>query len=69
MNRVGEGTALAEQLRSAGGGWRGLFEVPFRRSLGRNEFHSRADERLRVVEPKRLSRAEVVSLLQGSEEA
>ena len=32
-NRVGEGTALAEQVRSAEGGRRGLFEVPFRRSL------------------------------------
>jgi hypothetical protein len=32
-NRVDEGTALAEQMRSAGGGRRGLFEVPFRRSL------------------------------------
>lgn len=27
----------------------------------RNEFHSRADERLSAVEPKRLSRAEVVT--------
>ena len=31
--------------------------------LGRNEFHSRADERLSAVEPKRLSRAEAVTLL------
>jgi hypothetical protein len=36
-NRGGDGTALAEQMRSAGGGRRGLFEVPFKRSLGRNE--------------------------------
>jgi hypothetical protein len=36
--------------------------------LARNEFHSRADERLSAVEPKRLSRAEAVSLFQGSEE-
>ena len=131
-NRVGEGTALAEQMRSAGGGWRGLFEVPSWRSLvscgttplalkplmilrivmvqeqlagcskrlsseaaaseearralryveslsdartkladffsillGRNEFHSRADERLSVVEPKRLSRAEAVTCYRG----
>ena len=42
-NRGGEGTALAEQIRSAEGGRRGLFEVPFRRSLERNEFHSRVD--------------------------
>jgi hypothetical protein len=67
-NRVGEGSALAEQIRSAEGGRRGLFEVPFRRSLGRNEFHSRTDERLSAVEPKRLSRAEAFSLFQGSEE-
>ena len=66
-NRGGEGTALAEQIRSAQGGRRGLFEVPFRRSLGRNEFHSRADERLRAVEPKRLSLAEAVTVLLGSE--
>jgi hypothetical protein len=45
-------------MQSAVGGRRGLFEVPFRRSLERNEFHSRADERLSAVEPKRLSRAE-----------
>ena len=123
--------ALAEQMRSAVGGRRGLFEVPFRRSLAttgqlswrsnptvilrivmvqeqlagcskrpssaaaaseearrtlryveplsdartkladffsilleRNEFHSRADERLSTVEPKRLSRAEAVTLLE-----
>ena len=31
--------------------------------LERNKFHSRADERLRAVEPKRLSRAEAGSLL------
>ena len=67
-NRGGEGTALAEQMRSAEDGRRGLFEVPFRRSLGRNDFHRRADERLSAVEPKRLSRAEAVSLFQGSEE-
>jgi hypothetical protein len=48
-------------MRSAEGGRRGLFEVPFRRSLERNEFHSRADERLSAVEPKRLSRAEAVT--------
>jgi hypothetical protein len=48
-------------MRSAGGGQRGLFEVPFRRSLERNEFHSRADERLSAVEPKCLSRAEAVT--------
>lgn len=60
-NRVGEGTALAEQMRSAEGGRRGLFEVPFRRSLDWNEFHSRAGGRLSAVEPKRLSRAEVVT--------
>ena len=53
-------------MRSATGGRRGLFEVPFRRSLGRNEFHSRADERLSAVEPKRLSRAEVVTLLRAA---
>ena len=35
--------------------------------LGRNEFHSRADESGSVVEPKRLSRAEAVTLLLGSE--
>ena len=35
--------------------------------LERNEFHSRADERISVVEPKRLSRAEAVTLFQGSE--
>ena len=29
-NRIGEGTALAEQMRSAEGGRRGLFEAPFR---------------------------------------
>ena len=57
-NRVGEGTALAEQMRSAEGGRRGLFEVPFKRSSERNEFHSRADERLSAVEPQRLSRQE-----------
>jgi hypothetical protein len=48
-------------MRSAEGGRRGLFKVPFKRSLERNEFHSRADERLSAVEPKRLSRAEVVT--------
>jgi len=32
-NRGGEDTALAEQMRSAEGGRRGLFEVPFRRNL------------------------------------
>ena len=31
--------------------------------LGRNEFHSRADESGSVVEPKRLSRAEAIALL------
>ena len=60
-NRGDEGTALAEQMWSAEGGRRELFEAPFRRSLGRNEFHSRADERLSAVEPKRLSRAEAVT--------
>ena len=64
-NRRGEGTALAEQLRSAEGGRRGLFEVPFTRSSERNKFHSRADEKFSVVEPKLLSRAEVVSMLDG----
>ena len=65
-------TASASRIAEAGAphlpngcgpqsGWRGLFEVPSRRSLGRNEFHSRADERLSAVEPKRLSRAEVVT--------
>lgn len=62
-NRGGEGTALAEQMWSANGGRRGLFEIPFKRSSERNEFHSRADERLSAVEPQRLSRAEAVSLL------
>ncbi len=57
VRRLGD-FALAEQMQSAVGGRRGLFEVPFRRSLERNEFHSRADERLSAVEPKRLSRAE-----------
>jgi len=33
--------------------------------LGRNEFHSRADEKLSAVEPKRLSRAEAVTLLKA----
>jgi len=33
--------------------------------LGRNEFHSRADERLSAVEPKRLSRAAAVTLLRA----
>ncbi len=39
------------------GGRRGLFEVPFRRSRGRNEFRSRADATPSAVEPERLSRA------------
>jgi hypothetical protein len=55
-------------MRSAEGGRRGLFEVPIRRSLEKNEFHSRADERRSGVEAKRLSRAEVVSPFEGSEE-
>ena len=36
----------------------GSFEVPFKRSSERNEFRSRADERLSAVEPQRLSRRE-----------
>ena len=39
-----------------------------RARTGRNEFHSRADERLSAVEPKRLSRAEAVTLLEGQED-
>ena len=62
VRRLGD-FALVEQMRSAGGGRRGLFKVPFRRNLGRNEFHSRADERFTAVEPKRLSRAEAVTLI------
>ena len=33
--------------------------------LGRNEFHSRADERLSAVELERLSRAEAVTCYRG----
>jgi len=50
------GSALAEQMRSALGGRRGLFEVPFTRSSERNKFHSRADEGLSAFPPKRVSR-------------
>jgi hypothetical protein len=48
----------SDPLKSHEGGRRGLFEVPFKRSLGRNEFRSRADERLSAVEPQPLSRQE-----------
>ena len=54
-------------MRSAEGGRRGLFEVPFERSSERNEFHSRADGRLSAVEPKHLSSTEAVTLFQESE--
>jgi hypothetical protein len=62
VRRLGD-FALAEQMRSAKGGRRGLFDVPSRRKPERNEFRSRVDERLSAVEPKHLSRAEAVSLI------
>ena len=61
VRRLGD-FALAEQMRSTEGGRRGLLEVPFRRILERNEFHSRADGRFSAVKPKRLSRAGEVTL-------
>jgi len=42
---------VSEQMRSANGGRRGLFEVSFKRSLEGNEFRSRADATLTAVEP------------------